>query len=129
MSDQGRALGGDDVAEAQALIAARVADIEVAPGQEYPGFVIVHMGGEGMTLASHWWVEGCILCQDLLRLPYHGEDPIAGIRPHVVGCIWELALINHERTVWQKTMMPVTDDLGTPDVETYLQSWFDETSV
>lgn len=129
LSDQGRPLDLDDVSQARDLITARLADIEVEPGQQYPGFVIVHKGSEGMTLTSHWWVEGCILCQDLLRRPYNGEDPIAAIRPHVVGCIWELTLINHERTVWQKTMMPTNPDVTAPELEAYLQSWFEEASV
>lgn len=124
LSDLGMAMEASDLAQACSLAAARLADINVERPQDCPGFLIYHKGSAGITLQVYWWVEGCILCQDHVRLPYDGEDPIAALRPHVVGCVWELALVNHEKTAWQGTMMS-----GRPSVAAYLQSWLPDTTV
>lgn len=124
LSDRDRSLDGDDWLDAKVWAETRLADIPVEPGGKYPGFIIVHKGSEGVSLLIHWWVEGCILCHDLIRRPYDGVDPIASLRPHVAGCIWELAILGHERTVWQKTMMS-----ESPDVDAYLRSWLEAPTV
>jgi hypothetical protein len=124
LCDLDRSVDGTDRTHACTLAAARIADIKTEQGQTYPGFMIYHKGSEGITLQLYWWVEGCILCQDHIRLPDSGEDPIASLRYYVVGCVWELALLDHEKTAWRQTMMS-----APPDVDAYLRCWFDETTV
>ena len=88
------------------------------------GFVLIHKGTEGLTVSAHWWVEGCVLCHDHYRMPFHGDDPLAHLRAKVVGCVWELEVIGFEQRAWRQTMMQ-----GIPDPDAYLQTWMDQGTV
>ncbi len=114
---EGNGIEDADVRDAEATLAPRLAAVAADPHERLPGFVILHKGTEGVTLSAYWWIEGCILCHDHMRRPYNGVDPLAAVRGHVVGCVWELAIIDHERRAWQETMMG-----ETPDPAAYLES-------
>jgi len=124
LSELSDPIGANARSEAQAMALLRLADIKVDQSKVHPGFIIYHKGSAGITLQVHWWVEGCVLCHDHVRLVYEGVDPIASVRPYVVGCVWEMALLNHERVAWQNTMMG-----ETPSASDYLDNWLEDTSV
>lgn len=79
------------------------------------GFVIVHPGDLGLTIAAQWWAQGSVLCQHIYRKAYAEADPMDTVTRPAVGCVWELALISAEQDAWRATMMQ-----GTPDPAAYL---------
>lgn len=79
------------------------------------GFVIVHPGEMGLSISAHWWIQGCVLCQHFFRQTYGNQQPIAPHPRPVIGCVWELALVNAEQEAWRETMM-----IGAPKRSAYL---------
>lgn len=76
------------------------------------GFVIIHPGDLGISISAHWWIQGSVLCQHIHRQLYDAKDPMDTVTRPVVGCVWELALINAEQEIWRETMMRVEPDRG-----------------
>ena len=69
------------------------------------GFVIIHPGDLGISIAVHWWVQGSVLCQHIYRKEYGSNEPMDTVTRPVVACVWELEIIDQERKLWQETMM------------------------
>ncbi|MXN67364.1 hypothetical protein GR183_20855 [Stappia sp. GBMRC 2046] len=69
------------------------------------GFVIIHPGELGISIAAHWWIQGSVLCQHIYRKQYSASEPMDTVKRPAIACVWELALINAEQEAWRKTMM------------------------
>jgi hypothetical protein len=85
------------------------------------GFAVLHRGDEAVWLLLHWWLDGGICAQRLLRASH--QEPLAFVeqdRP-LMACVWELAVIDHERRAWTRTAM---NPASTP--EAYLRDWMEE---
>lgn len=74
------------------------------------GFVIVHPGTLGITIAAHWWIQGSVLCQHIHRQLYNAQEPMNTLARPAVACVWELAIINAENEAWKKMMMTAEPD-------------------
>ena len=81
------------------------------------GFVIVHPGDLGVSTSAHWWVQGSVLCQRIRRKLYGAEAPMDVTTRPVIGCVWELAIIDAEQKIWRETMM-----CETPNLTAYLNA-------
>ncbi|GAA0784575.1 hypothetical protein E1180_01440 [Roseibium denhamense] len=111
-----------DLADASELLETHIKNLFNPETPEVTGFVILHFGSDGTTISINWWVEGCVLCQEVVRRHKNGVDPIPQMRRHVTGCVWELALINHERESWLSFMMGSQQDrtaylMAFPDID------------
>lgn len=95
----------------------RVADEGDANGM---GFLIIHPGELGVSIAVHWWIQGSVLCQHIYRKLYTEVEPMDTVRRPVIACVWELALINAEQEAWRKTMMN-----SEPSPSAYMDAWAD----
>ncbi|MFK7938271.1 MAG: hypothetical protein AB8B82_02750 [Roseovarius sp.] len=74
------------------------------------GFVILHPGALGVTIAAHWWAQGSVLCQRIYRRQYDDAAPLDTINRPAVACVWELEIITAEHGIWRKTMMTLPHD-------------------
>lgn len=81
------------------------------------GFVIIHPGALGLSIAAHWWAQGCVLCQHFYRRLYDEAAAMDARDRPVVGCVWELAIVNAEQEAWRRTMMT-----PAPDPTAYLEA-------
>ena len=81
------------------------------------GFVIIHPGELGVSVLALWWIQGSVLCQHVNRWSDETSLPKNMSSLNVLGCVWELGLINAEQEVWRKTMMG-----DKADAEAYLQT-------
>ncbi|MBM7068935.1 hypothetical protein [Actibacterium sp. 188UL27-1] len=79
------------------------------------GFVIIHPGDLGLSISAHWWVQGCVLCQHMHRQLYGAREPMDATSRPVIGCVWELGLIQAEQEAWRVHMMG-----DAPDAPGYL---------
>ncbi|MCV0424570.1 MAG: hypothetical protein K5905_03780 [Roseibium sp.] len=79
------------------------------------GFVIIHPGDIGISIAVHWWAQGSVLCQHIYRKAYGDSAPMDTVSRPVIACVWELALINAEQEAWRSIMM-----CEAPDRAAYL---------
>ena len=89
--------------QAQATAARALADEGVAGGSL--GFAILHLGADADWLLVDWWVNGAALAQRLFAGTVAG-GPFLPVAPRpLVACVWELAVIAHERAAWIAAMM------------------------
>lgn len=125
LSAAGRDMADGDLACAQDFLTGEVQPAVAAQGDSDDlGFVIVHPGSAGLSIAAHWWVQGSVLCQRLFRKEYDAAQPVDTTARAVVACVWELAIINAEQLAWRQTMM-----VARPDPEAYLAARAGVTSV
>jgi len=85
------------------------------------GFAILHQGDEAIWLLLHWWLDGGICAQRLLRSSHERPLSFAEQDRPLMACVWELAVIDHERRAWTRTAM---NPDSTP--KAYLQDWMAE---
>jgi hypothetical protein len=93
-----------------------------ADGRQGVGFVIVHEGEEGDWVLLDWWTA------DLLRhRAFRSAPGAAAFTPVPPGeptaCVWELAVIDHERQVWIRHVLATPD---SPDLQAYLDNRFQD---
>lgn len=74
------------------------------------GFVIIHPGDLGLTIAAQWWAQGSVLCQRIYRRKYDDIVPLDTISRPAVACVWELEIITAEQSIWRETMMKPQHD-------------------
>ncbi|ETX15739.1 hypothetical protein OCH239_11180 [Roseivivax halodurans JCM 10272] len=110
----GAAAPSEDLLQAARNEAARMDQAAMTEADAHGlGFVVIHEGEAGTWLLMDWWAHGDILCQRL-SLARGAEFEAMDDRP-LAACVWELAVIGHERDAWLRHMMT-----GGPDPEGYL---------
>ena len=81
------------------------------------GYCLAH-GGEGAVwLLVDWWLCGGIVGQRLLSAPLAHPDTFTPVDAPALACVWELAVIAHERDAWVRHMLT-----ERPDADAYLQT-------
>ncbi|WP_299027380.1 hypothetical protein [uncultured Sulfitobacter sp.] len=85
-------------------------DVEDMGDSNGLGFVIIHPGDTGLTIAAHWWAQGSVLCQRIYRHQYSDAKPLDTINRPAVACVWELDIITAEQNRWRETMMQPEPD-------------------
>ena len=98
----GRAADPARLVQARATVGRVLA--EEAPGDAL-GFAILHLGEDADWLLADWWVNGDSLAQRLFAGSAEG-GPFLPLAPRpLVACVWELAVIGHERAAFVAAMM------------------------
>lgn len=66
------------------------------------GFVIVHFAADGDYLLVSTWCGANMLRHRVFALQLTGEHfELVSLQPeHIVACVWELAIMYHERNSW-----------------------------
>lgn len=107
----GNVVSQENIAEAKAIAEAELPPRVSAEGQDNGlGFALLHLGETGITHSFYWWVQGCVLCQHIRRTLYGAREPLSSAERPVIGCVWELELINAEQVFWRDTMMIANSD-------------------
>jgi hypothetical protein len=114
------ALSEASIETAQALVAQTSLNAEGRTSTPY-GFAILHQGEEAIWLLLHWWIDGGICAQRLWRAAHAQALSFVEQDRPLMACVWELAVIDHERRAWTRTAM---DPDSSP--EAYLRDWMAE---
>lgn len=79
--------------------------------------LIIHEGTEGCFLVLNWWI-GENMLQNFCYLKRHGEPDFQLYSDQgMMTCIWEMAVLWHERNAWVRHILQQPDN---PDVDGYL---------
>ena len=106
---------------------ARKAAVEALPrpgiggGRYGVGFVIAHRTPNDYSYVVGWWSYGCLLSTAAYSARFSDPADIARCPARQAGCVWELAVIDHERRAWTRTMLGTKSE---GDVEGYLGGGF-----
>ena len=90
-------------------------EVERDAGFHGLGYCIAHVGEEAVWLLVDWWRAGGIVCQKLLSAPLSSPADFKTVQAPFLACVWELAVIGHERDAWVRNMMR-----AAPDAQGYL---------
>jgi hypothetical protein len=111
----------DAAAEEGALLAAAEAlpKPATAGGRYGVGFVIVHRGTNAYWYVVGWWAYSCLLSIAAYSARISDPSDIARCPTRQAGCVWELAVIDHERRAWTESVMRAGKG---PDLDAYLEA-------
>ncbi|NUP50057.1 MAG: hypothetical protein HOW97_22505 [Catenulispora sp.] len=91
----------------------------VGGGRYGVGFVIAHRTPANYSYVVGWWSYGCLLSTAAYSAPFSEPADIARCPSRQAGCVWELAVIDHERRAWTRTMLRARARGG---VDAYLEA-------
>ncbi len=78
-----------------------------ASGAEVHGeaFAIVHAGEDAVWLLVFWWTDRCLLHRRMAGAALARPDDFTlPIPDTLVACSWELAVVQHERDAWVRSV-------------------------
>lgn len=114
---EGRTLA-DDVVEAATAEALRrlpaPGTLEHGDGNHGIGFQIVHFAETAVVSPVFYWQWGSVLAQvHQMRAPWEAPNNFGDGEAEIIGCEWEMNIVNHETSAWMNSML---SDIGDPDV-------------
>jgi hypothetical protein len=89
--------------------------LAAAPERPSAAFVIAHQARPAGFVLVHWWSTPVDLRLQYFRAPLDEPANLVPLPATHVGCVWELALANHERVSWVRHML-----VDQPDLTGYL---------
>lgn len=89
------------------LDAARRVAAEALPrkNESGAGFVIAHRARPACFVLVYWWATPVDLCLSYFRSSLDAPDQLEPMPTQSVGCVWELALTEHERQSWLRHVL------------------------
>jgi hypothetical protein len=91
----------------------------VGGGRYGVGFVIAHRTPTNYSYVVGWWSYGCLLSTAAYSARFSEPTDIVRCPARQAGCVWELAVIDHERRAWTRTMLRARSRGG---VDAYLEA-------
>jgi hypothetical protein len=95
-------------------------------------FTVLHQTGQGMFLNAYsWFWDNVIYCRTAaagvteLGCPDDDTTHWTELDQPLIGCVWELPTIEHERSAWVRHMLAPE----VPDLDGYLRDIFPEGPV
>lgn len=118
---EGRECNPATLTAAQDHIATMLTAASLAP-HDGLGFVTVHLGQDADWLLCDCWVKGDALAHMLARAD-KGTAAFAPPAAPLMACVWEMAVMIHERAAWIRTMMTQTPDPAAYLRQTLAEGW------
>jgi hypothetical protein len=111
----GRHVDEQLITAAGQCVAALLPSLEAEEHHSNLGIVLLHHDSREDWLLPMWWIHGDICARLLLRSPLEEPQRFELQSSPNMACVWELAVIDHERRAWIETMMT-----SSPDPQAYL---------
>jgi hypothetical protein len=106
---------GRVVADENLEVPLRLADsylrLGAARGSLGLAVLIFHAGGDGDYLLVHTWIEGYMSDLVIFSGPAGRPDELRPARAGLAPCVWEAAILAHERTAFSKHVLSSSDGL------------------
>jgi len=97
-------------------------NIDNANGNHGVGIQIVHFAEVAVVSPVFYWIWGSVLAHiDQMRAPWGSSAEFETGVSSVVGCVWEMEIVNYETQLWKETVLA---DIHTPSerLDYYLNS-------
>ncbi|MFF4030968.1 hypothetical protein ACFYZ2_14595 [Streptomyces sviceus] len=99
-------------AEAGLRIAARHLELGPLRGSLGLAVLIVHAGGDGDYVLVHSWIEGDMADLAIFAGPVGEPDALRPGRAGLSPCVWEAAVLAHERDAYSRHVLDGTGSLA-----------------
>jgi hypothetical protein len=86
------------------------------------GFAIAHDAADACFALFDWFANGNEIHQQMLSADLDRPQELAEHRTRAIGCVWELAVTDHERRAWLRHVLA---NPGGPDLDAYLADSFE----
>ncbi|HEY7485144.1 MAG TPA: hypothetical protein VH912_11845 [Streptosporangiaceae bacterium] len=86
------------------------------------GFVILHDAGDYCFALFDWWAAENEIHQRLYSAPLDRPDAMGPHPTPAIGCVWEMAVHDHERRAWLRHVLARPEG---PDLGAYLRDRFE----
>lgn len=84
------------------------------------GFIIVHIGKNSNFVLLDWWCNENELSQLVFTSDKKNPESLKPIsQSQVIACVWDLAVIGHERQAWVHHILQKPNN---PDIQGYLKN-------
>ncbi|MFF7392143.1 hypothetical protein ACFZAE_27320 [Streptomyces scabiei] len=117
----GRSVTEQDTAGALRVAAAHL-ELGRVRGSLGLATLIVHAGGDGDYVLVHTWIEGHMSDLAIFTGPAGRPDLLRPGRAGLAPCVWEAAVIAHERDAFSRHVLD-----GTAPIADRLAAWQDDT--
>jgi hypothetical protein len=107
----GRTVSDQDAA-AGLRIAARHLELGPLRGSLGLAVLIVHAGGDGDYVLVHSWIEGVMADLAIFAGPAGEPDALRPGRAGLAPCVWEAAVLAHERDAYSRHVLDGTGPLA-----------------
>jgi hypothetical protein len=99
------------------LDAARALAASILPttSERRAAFVIAHRARPACFVLIYWWSSPVDLALAYFRSPLEHPTDLTPMPVYSTGCVWELALTQHEREAWVRHLLS-----GDADLDAYL---------
>ena len=98
---------------------------ESADGTPRVAFSVLHKGMDAIWLNLYAWVQEAIVHCRAASAPLAAPTSFAELSEPLIGCVWELPVLAHERSAWVRHVMrPLR-----PELDGYLDDWLPEGPV
>ncbi|MFF3336655.1 hypothetical protein ACFYWX_45420 [Streptomyces sp. NPDC002888] len=107
---------GRTVTDGDAEAALRVADAHLGLGRLHGSLglavLVVHAGGDGDYVLVHTWIEGYMSDLAVFVGPAGQPDLLRPGRAGLAPCVWEAAVLAHERDAFSRNVLDGTGPLA-----------------
>jgi hypothetical protein len=86
------------------------------------GFAIAHDAADYCFALVDWWSGENEIHQRLFSAPLDRPEEMKPHPSEAIGCVWELAVIDHERRAWLRHVLANPEG---PDPDAYLKNHFE----
>jgi hypothetical protein len=102
------------------LVDATVAQIGRQIPADSVGFAIAHDAADGCFALFDWFANGNEIHQRMLSARRERPSALSDHESSAIGCVWELAVTDHERRAWLRHV------LQNGDLEAYVADTFED---
>jgi hypothetical protein len=97
------------------------------PSDDTPrvAFSVLHKGMDAVWLNLYAWVQEAIVHCRAASAPLTAPTSFAELSEPLIGCVWELPALAHERSAWVRHLMRPQ----RPELDGYLADWLPEGPV
>lgn len=88
------------------------------------GALIIHEGQDGIYILLNWWTDENLMRNQVYFSTYQEPERFIDLsEKRVMACVWELAILWHERNSWVVNVLEKNDH---PDLTGYLKHFLND---
>jgi hypothetical protein len=118
-------VGAAVLGAAEQFLAKLLPAADAAGDMPHVAFSVLHKGLDAVWLNLYAWVREAIVHCRAASAPLAAPTSFAELSQPLIGCVWELPALVHERSAWVRHLLRPQ----RPELDGYLADWLPEGPV